>query len=171
VHSQLNQRPMSFRTFRIPVSNPEPFEGPMNTFIQSHRILKVERHFVADGEHSFWTFCIDFMDGPGGASGESGTAGSGRSKIDYREVLKPDEFALFSRLRELRKELAATESVPVYVVFTNEQLAQVIQRRVTTRNAREQIDGVGGARMEKYGQQLLDCLSQLEWPQPVEAPV
>jgi superfamily II DNA helicase RecQ len=160
---------MSFRTFRIPVSNPEPFEGPMNAFLRSHRVLKVERHFVADGEHSFWTFCVDFMDGPGGTSSGS-SSGGGKSKIDYREVLKPDEFALFSRLRELRKELAATESVPVYVVFTNEQLAQFVQRRVTTREALEQIDGVGGARLEKYGQQLLDCLSQLEWPQTAEAP-
>ena len=33
---------------------------------------------------------------------------------------------MFSRLRELRKELAQTEAVPVYALFTNEQLAQMV---------------------------------------------
>ena len=44
-------------------------------------------------------------------------------EVDYREVLKPEEFEMFSRLREWRKALAEKEGVPVYTLLTNEQLA------------------------------------------------
>ena len=43
---------------------------------------------------------------------------------DYKQVLKPEEFEVFSRLREWRKGVAEKEGVPVYVVFSNEQLAE-----------------------------------------------
>ena len=38
-------------------------------------------------------------------------------------MLKPEEFEVFSRLREWRKAAAEKEGVPVYTVLTNEQLA------------------------------------------------
>jgi hypothetical protein len=40
--------------------------------------------------------------------------------------------------------------VPVYTIFTNEQLAQMVQSRATTKAALEKIAGVGDARIEKY---------------------
>ena len=49
--------------------------------------------------------------------------GGGRPRVDYKEILSADEFAVFVRLREVRKQLAATEAIPVYAVCTNEQLA------------------------------------------------
>ena len=41
------------------------------------------------------------------------------------KVLTPEEFAFFSKLRELRKELAAKDGVPPFVVFTDEQLSSI----------------------------------------------
>jgi hypothetical protein len=38
--------------------------------------------------------------------------------VDYKEVLKPEEFEVFSRLREWRKGVAEKEGVPVYTVLT-----------------------------------------------------
>jgi superfamily II DNA helicase RecQ len=47
-------------------------------------------------------------------------------KIDYREKLSPEDFDVFSKIREIRKQLAAADSVPVYTICTNEQLAQMV---------------------------------------------
>src|SRR4051794_14851410 len=85
-----------------------------------------------------------------------------RNNVDYRERLKPEDFAVFARLRDLRKEIAQAEAVPVYTVFTNEQLAQMVQMRATTRAALEQIAGVGDARIEKYGARVLEFLRR-QW--------
>ena len=41
----------------------------------------------------------------GSAKTKSTERSSDKPRIDYRDVLKPDEFALFSRLRDVRKAL------------------------------------------------------------------
>ena len=78
--------------------------------------------------------------------------------MDYKEVLKPEEFEVFSRLREWRKAAAEKEGVPVYTVLTNEQLAQMVQKKVSTKAALKEIEGVGEARVEKYGEAVLRVL-------------
>ncbi len=81
-----------------------------------------------------------------------------RGKIDYREVLSEPDFALFAKLRAVRKTLADKDGVPAYALFTNEQLAEMVQRRVRTAGALREIEGVGEARVEKYGQDFLAIL-------------
>ena len=103
---------------------------------------------------------------PGVAAESSGSPaarnGAARGKVDYREVLSPEDFAVFARLRQVRKEIAQAEAVPVYTVFTNEQLAQMVQARATTKAALEKIAGVGDARIEKYGARVLEFLRR-QW--------
>ena len=70
---------------------------------------------------------------------------SGSESTGLREVLPAAEFAVFARLRQWRKETAKEEAVPVYMVFTNEQLAQMASRRASSRAELEQIAGVGNA--------------------------
>jgi superfamily II DNA helicase RecQ len=62
----------------------------------------------------------------------------------------------------LRKDIAQAEGMPVYTIFTNEQLAQMVQTRTTTKAALEKIAGVGDARIEKYGGRVLELLG-LAW--------
>jgi len=49
---------------------------------------------------------------------------------------------------------------PSYAVFTNEQLAEMVQRRVASAAALREISGVGEARIEKYGAAFLDILKE-----------
>jgi len=119
-------------------------------------VLAVKKEFVAEGENSFWTFCVEYLESAPGGLGAGGLGG--RPKVDYKEVLKPEEFQVFSRLREWRKGVAEQEGVPVYAVLTNEQLAQIIQKRVSSKTALKEIEGVGDARVEKYGDAVLERL-------------
>ena len=48
--------------------------------------------------------------------------------MDYGEVLSAEEFAVFSRLREERRKWAESEGAPVYTIFTNAQLADLVKR-------------------------------------------
>ena len=49
----------------------------------------------------------------GKTGGQRGGA-SERGRVDYREVLSPEQFALFVKLRALRQGIAKDEAVPVY---------------------------------------------------------
>ncbi len=149
---------MPFKFFYIAVRDPGPAESELNAFLVNHRVLSVERRWVDQGGDSFWAFCVDYFDSAYGSGSLDKSRGGRTRGKDYREILSPDDFTRFAQLRELRKELAQAEAVPVYTIFTNEQLAQMVQAQVQSRADLERIAGVGDARIEKYGQRFLEVL-------------
>jgi len=148
---------MQLKLFVLPLKNLAEAEAEMNAFLRSRRVLAVKKEFVPDGENSFWTFCVEYLDAVSTGTGSSGLGGK-PPKVDYKEVLKPEEFQVFSRLREWRKGVAEKEGVPVYAVLTNEQLAQIVQKKVNSKAGLKEIEGVGEARVEKYGAAVLERL-------------
>ena len=101
---------MQLKVFVLPIKNLREPETEMNAFLRGHRVLAVKKEFVPDGENSFWSFCVEYLDGTAAAA----HPGSGRApKVDYKAVLKPEEFQVFSRLRDWRKTVAEKEGVPV----------------------------------------------------------
>jgi superfamily II DNA helicase RecQ len=114
--------------------------------------LNSPRHFVEDGRDSAWALCVSYV------QATSRPQPVKRGKLDYREVLSEMDFAVFAKLRTLRKSLAEREGVPAYALFTNDQLADMVQRRVSTMGALREIPGVGESRVEKYGEAFLGIL-------------
>ena len=88
---------MQLKLFLLPVKNLSAAEAEMNAFLRSHRVLAVKKEFVSDGESSFWTFCVEYLESASSGTGVPNL--SGKPKVDYKEVLKPEEFEVFSRLR------------------------------------------------------------------------
>jgi len=153
---------MPLKIITIPIHDPTGGENEFNSFVGNHRVVSVERHFVEQGSSSFWTFCIDYLEAGQGSGGSFRNAGN-RGKIDYKDVLKPEEFAVFAQLRDLRKEMAQAEAVPMYTIFTNEQLAKIVQNRVQSQADLEKVAGIGDARVQKYGTRVLQLLAKA-WP-------
>ncbi len=147
---------MSLRFFTIPIHGSEVFEQELNQFLASHRVLAIERHVIDAGVNSCWAICVDYLDGAGKQVGTH--ARTSRNRIDYKTILSPDEFTVFCQLREFRKETAQSEAVPVYAVFTNEQLALMVQRRCQTKSDLQQIEGIGEAKVAKYAERMLNLL-------------
>ena len=138
---------MKMRFFTIPMQDSGGATGELNGFLSNHRILTIERHFVADGTNSAWAICVNYLDSAERAAADKRGGGGGR--VDYRELLSDSDFAVFAKLRSLRKTLAEQDGVPAYALFTNEQLADMVRKKVTSLNALEQISGVGPARYEE----------------------
>jgi superfamily II DNA helicase RecQ len=152
------EKAMRLEFFAIPALDPEPAEEVLNRFLTTHRVVEVERRLVEDGSASFWAVCVCWVAGRAPLSAASDGAKKGR--IDYREVLPADEFALYDRLRTLRKQQAEVEGLPPFAVFTNEQLAEMVRKRVTTTVALAAIDGIGEARLSRYGEAVLGILRE-----------
>jgi superfamily II DNA helicase RecQ len=75
-----------------------------------------------------------------------------------------------SKLREWRKGVAEKEAIPVYAVLSNEQLAAMVQNKVGSKAGLKAIEGVGDARVEKYGDALLHVLAGAGAPPPPDRP-
>ena len=65
---------------------------------------------------------------------------------------------LFERLRAWRKQRADEESVPAFVVFTDATLQLIAEHRPTSSAALLRISGVGPAKLERYGEGLLEVV-------------
>jgi superfamily II DNA helicase RecQ len=147
---------VAFKFFTVPIQDSAAAEGELNSFLRAHQVLNVDRRFIEQGPSSLWVICVDYLDA---AAARTMRGAPVRGKVDYKEVLPPAEFAAFSRLRELRKQMAQSDAVPVYTVFTNEQLAQMVQQKAATKADLERIVGVGDARVQKYGERVLETLA------------
>lgn len=128
-------------------------------------MVHVERKFIDQGENSFWALAIEYLSGEAGFQAGMGTRK--RPKVDYKDLLSADDFSIFVKLREWRKNAASKEGVPVYVIFTNEQLAQIAEKRVSTPADLEKIDGVGKSRIAKYGKDVIKIVLETV-PKPQE---
>lgn len=88
---------MPFAFFKVPCDGGDDAARSLNACLASRRVVTVTREFVASGAESFWAFCVEHRS-DGGASAPPGRGGG---RIDYREVLPPDQFKRFARLREV----------------------------------------------------------------------
>jgi hypothetical protein len=145
---------MGLRFFLVPVRDSENAERELNGFLATHKVLSIDRQLVDVGMNSFWAICVDYLTSSAGES--TLTSNLSRSRVDYKTILPPEEFEVFSRLRQLRKDLAQSEAVPVYALFTNEQLAQRINGsnvwpRFWTVTEKD-IGRIGGGRKKPTGQ-------------------
>lgn len=62
---------------------------------------------------------------------------------------------LFERLRQLRNKLAAKQRVPAYIVFSDVTLKQMCMHLPADNNEFLKVNGVGQAKLEKYGEAFL----------------
>jgi superfamily II DNA helicase RecQ len=150
---------MQLRFFTIPVLGGDAAAEDLNRFLAGQRILSLDRQLVQAGAASAWAICVAFE--PAGEGRPQSMAPTGRrGKVDYREVLDEADFAVYAGLRTLRKEIADAEGVPAYALFTNEQMAEMVTRRVSSAAALREIPGIGEGRVEKYGAAFLQALAE-----------
>ena len=71
----------------------------------------------------------------------------------------PRNEALFQRLRELRKEIAAAENLPPYIVFSDKSLREMSMLFPKDRDTFLQISGVGRRKWESYGKTFLAAIN------------
>lgn len=74
--------------------------------------------------------------------------------------------SLFETLRKLRAEIAKEEGVPAYVIFNDATLRQIeIERPLSERDFLN-IDGVGKAKLEKYGAVFIEAIMAFQKDKP-----
>ncbi|MDR1839576.1 MAG: HRDC domain-containing protein, partial [Treponema sp.] len=61
---------------------------------------------------------------------------------------------LLDKLRKLRKEIAAKESVPAYIVFSDASLRDMCRKKPVSLVQFSGVNGVGKIKLEKYGEEF-----------------
>ena len=148
---------MQIRVFNIPIGDTGEMQAEMNRFLASNRVLEIEQHFYQNEKGAYWSFCVRYL--------ISNTGGFqtklSKQKLDYKELLNENEFAVFSKLRVCRKTLAANNAIPAYAVFTDEELAGIARLPSIELSKLISVKGIGDKKVEKYGKPLLDLYTPL----------
>ena len=92
------------------------------------------------------------------ASRASGGSRGAAPKVAASE-LSPEDEALFEELRGWRKATAAEQGIPAYTVFHDATLRSIAAARPSSLRELSGINGVGEAKLVKYGQHILDLLA------------
>lgn len=72
--------------------------------------------------------------------------------------IPPREEALFQELRQLRRQLAAAENMPPYIIFSDATLNELSVYLPQTPGELERIGGFGAVKLRKYGEAFLQCV-------------
>lgn len=82
------------------------------------------------------------------------------------------ESGLFQKLRELRSAIAAEESVPAYIVFSDAALRDMCRKLPVDINGFYEVSGVGTRKAEKYGERFCSLIANYirENPNEEKAP-
>ena len=131
----------------------------LNALVRTKRVIGLTKRWVEQGDRSFWAFCVQYLDRPPRPASDP-TAAAAKRGIDYKEILSAEEFAVFVKLRDWRRAAAQVDGMPVFAIFNNQQLAAMVQNRVRTAEQLGAIAGVGAARVEKHGAEVLRILAE-----------
>ena len=142
---------MQIKLFNIPLLEEGTVLAEMNKFIAANKVLEVEQQFFRNEKGGCWSFCVRYL----ANSLPGGNFSTGKIKVDYKNELSEAHFTIFSKLREIRKELATADAVPAYAVFTDEELSAIAQMPQLSPGEMQKLKGIGEKKMEKYGNQLL----------------
>jgi ATP-dependent DNA helicase RecQ len=82
-----------------------------------------------------------------------------RKRRSRRERESGPADPLFDALREARRRIAAESGVPPYVVFHDSTLREIAERKPRDLNELSTVQGVGAAKLERYGEAMLAALS------------
>ena len=103
---------MQYQFFTVPAQAGHVEAEELNKFLRTKEIVSVEKAFKDNGVPK-WYFVVEYLEG----SPKDGDGHRRNRRVDYKEVLSAEDFAVFSRLRDLRKELSQAEAVPVFAII------------------------------------------------------
>ena len=84
---------------------------------------------------------------------------------EIKRRVKQKEFvnkALYSRLSDLRKQIAMDQNVPPFIIFTNATLKDMAAKAPRTRAQMLRVAGVGEGKMQRYGDAFLREIAAYE---------
>lgn len=141
---------MQIRVFTIPALAGQEMQEEMNKFLRGHRVMEVKQQY--DAERGYWTFAVNYIEG---STPNNNAPAIRPEKVDYKTVLSPESFDIFTKLRDARKQIAKDESVPAYAIFTDKELADIAQLSELSPAALLKIDGINHGRVDKYAERIL----------------
>lgn len=125
-------------------------------FVSRHQVLEVQAHFFTQAGQAYWTVWVSFLKKNEPLEEPDPLV---QKRKDWLSSLPRADKDHLSRLYEYRRKKAKELGYPPYLVLTNKQVEEIIQKQVRSKKALLTIKGFGKKRAERYGEEILKILN------------
>lgn len=132
-------------------------DSMLYNFLGDKELVSWDAQFFQRKDAYFWTVMVEYRQA--GHTSREHKIGKGKKDDSYKDILTEKDWPLFKVLKEWRGETSKKEGVPPYIICTNRQLAEVAVKRPASLNALHDINGIGEAKIRKYGRALIGLVS------------
>ena len=124
-------------------------DQPLREFLATREVLAIREHFFVCNHVPYMAVVVTYaLESPTPTSAPRDAA-RGRRGTDWRA--QDADLLLLDALRDWRAERSRRDGVAPYMVCTNLQLVAMIKARPQSLSKLGTIDGIGKAKLEKYG--------------------
>ena len=139
-------------------------DSGVRDFLRDKELISVRDHLFVRNEIPYLTLVVKYF--PFRAEVEPSQSRSTSVPRDSRQqqprrdeswkaLLSESDMGLFNLMRDWRSKKSKTDGVPPYVVLTNQELAHIIKIKPQSLADLARIEGVGKAKIERYGAEIL----------------
>ncbi len=119
-------------------------EEEVNNFLLNKHLKHWQAEFFTNGNKAYWTIFVFYE--------------IGLSPEKLSKNLSEPEMLFYQRLREWRKEKAATDGLPVFIIATNQELLTIVKKTPQSIESLKLIRGFGKKKIERYGKELVNLI-------------
>lgn len=148
---------MQLKFFTFSVLDNTNEEETLNKFLRSVKVLEIKRDIVTESGCNYWCICILYL--PNQNNNDS-IISTSKTKVDYRDLLSESDFKKFCELRKLRKQIADSDAVPAFAVFTDYELSEIAKLDMVSEAALMKVNGIGNKKIEKYGKKFCQLINE-----------
>jgi len=141
----------------------------MRDFLKDKELLSANEHFFVKNDVPYLTFVLKYQPYRAELTSTIKDRPSGREE-EWKKLITDADKPFFDILRSWRSQRCQKEGIPPYAVFNNVELAQIVKTRPQSMSELMQIKGVGKAKADKYGADILG-FSKVDVGGPNEATV
>jgi len=139
-------------------------DDELRDFIKDKEVVSIHDHLFIRNEVPYLTMVIKYF--PLRPEIDSKMEPKGRRDEPWREMLTEADMGLFNLFRDWRSQRCKKEGVPPYILVTNLQLAHIVKSRPQSLTDLMKIEGIGKAKADKYGEDILKISKISPPPEP-----
>ncbi len=132
-------------------------DTPLVDFVRGKEVLGVREYFFERNASPYLAMVVTYTPPPV-AQPQPVRKSEGKADDSWRTLLTRDDEPIFNALRLWRTERSRADGIPPYLLFTNQQLAEIAHSRPRSLADLTRIAGIGQAKRSRYGEAVLGVL-------------
>jgi len=122
-------------------------------FLKDKELVSARDYLFVKNDVPYLIFVIKYF--PHRAEVDPKLSTKEKKEEPWRASLSEHDMGLFNLLRDWRSQRSKKDGVPPYILFTNQQLTDIVKKRPQSLAELTQINGIGKGKAEKYGEEIL----------------